>query len=60
MEYTVGIGLLRTGYRHYHARDKYQVLLWQNDGNYTWVGPTKIKISLVWTLNRRIKKGGSR
>ena len=60
MEYTVGIGLLRTGYRHYHARDKYQMLLWQNDGNYTWVGPTKIKISLVWTLNRRIKKGGSR
>lgn len=60
LEYSVGIGLLRTGYRHYHARDNYQVLLWQNDGNYTWLGPTKIKISLVWTLNRRIKKGGSR
>ena len=60
LEFNIGIGLLRTGYRHYHARDNYQTLLWQENGKYTWFGPTKAKISLVWLLNRRVKKGGSR
>ncbi|MCD8269914.1 MAG: DUF3575 domain-containing protein [Parabacteroides sp.] len=57
LEYTLGVGVLRTGYRHYHTRDNYQTLHWQNDGNYTWLGPTKIKVSLVWLLGRKIKKG---
>lgn len=60
LEYNIGIGLLRTDYRHYHARDNYQTLLWQENGKYTWFGPTKAKISLVWLLNRKIKKGGIR
>ena len=60
LEFNIGIGLLRTDYRHYHARDDYQTLLWQEIGKYTWFGPTKAKISLVWLLNRRVKKGGSR
>ena len=59
LEFNIGIGLLRTDYRHY-ARDNYQTLLWQENGKYTWFGPTKAKISLVWLLNRRVKKGGSR
>lgn len=60
LEFNIGIGLLRTDYRHYHARDNYQTLLWQENGKYTRFGPTKAKISLVWLLNRRVKKGGSR
>ena len=60
LEFSLGIGLLRTGYEHYHARDNYQTLLWQNNGRYTWIGPTKGKISLVWMLNRKMKKGGKR
>lgn len=60
LEYTIGVGVLRTGYRHYHARDNYKTLLWQNDGNYTWIGPTKVKVSLVWLLSRKTKKGGNR
>lgn len=62
LEYNIGIGLLRTDYRHYHARDNYQTLLWQENGKYTWFGPTKVKISLVWLLNRKVKtgKGGGR
>lgn len=60
LEYTIGIGVLRTGYRHYHARDNYQLLHWQNNGNYTWLGPTKIKVSLVWLIGRKTKKGGLR
>lgn len=53
LEFNLGIGLLRTSYRHYQARDNYQTLLWQEKGNYTWLGPTKAKISLVWLLMRR-------
>ena len=60
LEFNIGIGLLRTDYRHYHARDNYQTLLWLENGKYTRFGPTKAKISLVWLLNRRVKKGGSR
>ena len=60
LEFSLGIGLLRTGYEHYHARDNYRTLLWQNNGRYTWVGPTKAKISLVWMLNRKMKKGGEK
>lgn len=57
LEFSLGIGLLRTGYEHYHARDDYQTLLWQNNGRYTWFGPTKAKISLVWMLNKKMKGG---
>ncbi|WP_270419167.1 DUF3575 domain-containing protein [Bacteroides intestinalis] len=62
LELNIGIGVLRTDYRHYHARDNYQTLLWQENGQYTWFGPTKAKISLVWLLNRKVKtgKGGGR
>ena len=60
LEYNIGIGLLRTDYRHYHAHDNYQTLLWQENGKYTWFGPTKVKISLVWLLNRKVKKGGDK
>lgn len=60
MEYNLGIGVLHTDYRHYHTRDNYKTLLWQENGTYTWFGPTKVKISLVWLLNRKVKKGGAR
>lgn len=55
LEYNIGIGLLRTDYRHYHARDNYKTLLWQENGNYTWFGPTKLKISLVWMISKKLK-----
>lgn len=60
LELSVGIGVLRTNYRHYHAIDNYRTLLWQENGRYTWLGPTKAKISLVWMLNRKAKKEGVR
>ena len=62
LEYSLGIGLLRTNYEHYHTLDNYQTLLWQNNGRYTWLGPTKLKVSLVWLLTRKAKlqKGGKR
>lgn len=63
LEFSIGIGLLRTGYEHYHAIDNHQTLLWQESGKYTWLGPTKAKISFVWLLDRLVKrqeKGGVR
>lgn len=60
LEFNIGVGLLRTDYRHYRAKDHYQTLLWQENGNYTWLGPTKVKISLAWLLTRKAKKGGKR
>ncbi|WP_455640729.1 DUF3575 domain-containing protein [Parabacteroides sp.] len=60
LEFNIGLGVLRTQYRHYHALDNYQTLQWQENGNYTWIGPTKVKVSLVWVLDRKTKKGGAR
>lgn len=56
LEYNIGIGMLRTNYRHYHTRDNHRTLLWQENGEYTWLGPTKLKVSLVWLINRKTKK----
>ena len=56
LEYTIGIGLLRTDYRHYHSRDNHRTLLWQENGENTWLGPTKLKISLVWLITGKNKK----
>ena len=57
LEFNLGIGVLRTYYKHYHANDNHQTLLWQNNGRYTWFGPTKAKISLAWILNHKVKGG---
>lgn len=59
LELSIGVGLLRTNYEHYHAINDYRTLLWQNNGTYTWFGPTKAKISLVWLLGGK-EKGGER
>ncbi len=58
LEFSIGLGILRTQYRHYQPQDNYQTLMWQDSGTYTWFGPTKAKISLVWLLERRNRKGG--
>ena len=56
LEYNIGIGMLRTDYRHYHSRDNHRTLLWQENGEYTGLGPTKLKISLVWLITGKNKK----
>lgn len=60
LEFSLGVGLLRTDYEHYHALDNNKTLLWQDNGKYTWLGPTKVKISLVWLLGGKTRKGGAR
>ncbi|MFR9524242.1 MAG: DUF3575 domain-containing protein [Rikenellaceae bacterium] len=58
LEYSLGMGYLNTDYRYYEGRQNNEYLVWQHDGRYRWIGPTKAKVSLVWMLHR--KKGGVR
>lgn len=57
MEFSLGIGYLITKYRHYKGEENNEILVWQNNGRYTWIGPTKAKISLVWMFYRKTRKG---
>ncbi len=57
MEYSLGVGYLNTEYRYYEGKQDNEYLVWQHDGKYTWIGPTKAKVSLVWIINKR---GGKR
>ncbi len=59
LETSVGFGYMRTDYRHYIGEEENRFLVWQYDGRYTWIGPTKAKVSLVWVLGGK-KNGGDR
>lgn len=48
MEYSIGLGYMHTKYREYLPMDDCKV--WQKDGRWSYLGPTKIKVSLVWML----------
>ncbi|MFR9519749.1 MAG: DUF3575 domain-containing protein [Rikenellaceae bacterium] len=63
MEYSAGVGYLKTNYRYYESIydiDAKWHSIRQKNGNYTWLGPTRARISLVWLLNRKAAKGGVR
>lgn len=62
LEYSLGIGYFRS---HYSKYEEYYFLdEWhpncKNQGRYNWIGPTRAKISLVWLLNYKTKKGGTK
>lgn len=62
MEYTLGIGYMQTDYRKYEAKigmDDAWHLYRRESGTFKWFGPTRLKISLVWMLDRK-GKGGSK
>lgn len=62
MEYSLGIGYMQTDYRKYEAEmetDEQWHLYGGESSKYTWFGPTRAKVSLVWMLNYN-KKGGVR
>ncbi len=59
MEYSLGLGYLSTDYRYYEGRDANAHLVWQHNGSYSWFGPTKAEVSLVWMLNHKRKKKGA-
>ncbi len=53
MEYSLGVGYLRTNYRkyneHWGINDEWHAIREYN-GIYTWIGPTRARVSLVWML----------
>lgn len=54
MEYSLGIGSMRTSYREYASAicsDGVQRLIKQRSDTFNWVGPTRIKVSLVCMIN---------
>ncbi|MFI3283367.1 MAG: DUF3575 domain-containing protein [Rikenellaceae bacterium] len=58
MEYSLGVGVLKSDYRHYEEHwgiDSSWHTIRKTDGTYTWFGPTKAKASLVWLINKTIK-----
>ena len=62
LEYSLGIGFMQTNYRKYDAKqdaDGDWNLYRNSTGRYTWIGPTRARISLVWMINGK-KKGGVR
>lgn len=64
MEYALGVGFVQTKYRHYEATfsnvDNQWHLYKQYSGRYSWFGPTRLKVSLVWMLNYKAQKGYSK
>lgn len=61
LEYSLGVGILSTDYRSYKAHfceDDNWYAIRDKRGRYTWIGPTKAKVSLVWMINEFKKKGG--
>lgn len=65
MEYSIGIGYLSTDYRKYEAEigeDGKWHLYRTKRGNYSYFGPTKLKVSLVWrpVFYKKCKKGGEK
>lgn len=53
LELSLGVGYLQTQYRRYAMKEDYSILAWQYDGKFSWLGPTKAEITLVWLLGRK-------
>jgi hypothetical protein len=54
MEYSLGAGYFQTNYREYipeFGADNRWHLIRQKEGVFSWVGPTRLKVSLVWMLH---------
>lgn len=51
MEFSLGVGYLTTEYRKYTPYEG--DIVWKENGKYNFIGPTKLKVSLVWLINTR-------
>lgn len=60
LEYSLGIGYMTNKYREYIPQkceyDDEWHLIRQKSGKSTWIGPTRVKVSLVWMINQKYKK----
>ena len=61
LELSASIGGFYSPLRHYHGMFDDTHLIWQRNDRVLYVGPTKLKVALVWMLPRPgKKKGGER
>lgn len=62
LEFSLSVGYLQTDYRRYYPSERYDELIHdrERDGKTSYFGPTKLKVSLVWPLQIKHKKGGRR
>lgn len=51
LEFSLGIGYLTTEYKKYTPYEG--DIVWTNSGRYNFIGPTKVKVSLVWLITTR-------
>jgi len=54
LEYSLGLGYFNTKYHEYHpvfGSDDRWHLIRQRDGKFSWAGPTRFNISLVWMIH---------
>lgn len=60
LEGSIGIGFISTKYREYEATycgEEWR-LIRERSGRANWFGPTRLRISLAWMINRKDKRGG--
>ena len=48
--------MMRTNYSYYEGRLQNSYLVWQRDGRYTWIGPTKLDINIGYLIHRKVER----
>lgn len=56
VQFGLGLGVMRTNYSYYEGKFDNKYLVWQHDGRYTWIGPTKLDINIGYLIHRKVEK----
>ena len=58
MNFSLALGFLQSDYRHYNPGNEYEFLIKDpyNIGKYTWMGPTKAKVTLCVPINTLVRR----
>ncbi len=59
LNFGFGVGAMYTPYNHYHILSKERhpnLLVNHYSGKYTYVGPTKVELSVVWLISQHLSK----
>lgn len=59
LEFSLGIGYIVTDYRHYHVIDD-ELVKQGSAMRFSSIFPAKAKVSLVWVVNRKVKRGATK
>ncbi len=58
IETSVSVGYISAEYACYDVVEDGRYMVWRHDGKFSWIGPTKAKVSLVWTIFNKNKAKG--